>query len=587
MPKIKSSKEYENLIIALAFTAALMIFTGILFDHYYEFNDDVLMKDILSGAYSGRPGALNVQMLSPISAFISFFYRIVPSLPWYGLFLCAFQYVSIGLVIYRASLIANGVKYKLVAAFIVVLFAISVFLSHLVMIQYTVTVAVMSASAIFWFYTIPTDVSRRDFLKQIILPVIILILAFQLRTEMLLLLFPFLGAALIARFSRIEAGHKKEEFIRYLYLAGFVFAGMALSFVINSVSYSSDEWKTFMEEFDARTKVYDYQYVPEYSANKDFYDSIGLSESQVELLTNYDYGIDERIDAEALSAVASYADELRGEGFAVRFPSALKEYIYKVTHLKGGVYGITLFLLYMLLIVVIVTDSESSVKERICRLIFRAVVPLCMRSVSWMYIVYGRREPDRITHPLYFVEILLLAVMLHVELSERTGQKSYLKMAAAVFFTVGGLIFLPGTISDVNSGIKTQEEINLTGRSIDKYCKEHPENFYYEDVYSTIINGETFNEKMFKDVDNGYKNYDLIGGWIMNSPLYRNKISLYGITSASEALLDMDNVFIISSDENGTEWIKRHYEDIGTDVTVTVTDTITEGYNVYTIKRHR
>ncbi len=56
-------KQKENWIIALAVTAVLCLLAGFRFDFFYDLNDDVLMKDILAGVYTGTPEGHNIQML--------------------------------------------------------------------------------------------------------------------------------------------------------------------------------------------------------------------------------------------------------------------------------------------------------------------------------------------------------------------------------------------------------------------------------------------------------------------------------------------------------------------------------------------
>ena len=65
-----------NFIWAFSLTAGMILAVGVFFDYYFDLNDDVLMKDILSGAYTGTPAGHNIQMLYPISAMISLFYRM-------------------------------------------------------------------------------------------------------------------------------------------------------------------------------------------------------------------------------------------------------------------------------------------------------------------------------------------------------------------------------------------------------------------------------------------------------------------------------------------------------------------------------
>ena len=70
----------------------VMLFNAIGGDYFFDLNDDVLMKDILSGAYTGVPEGHNIQMLYPISALISVFYRVFRAPDWYGIFLCFLQF---------------------------------------------------------------------------------------------------------------------------------------------------------------------------------------------------------------------------------------------------------------------------------------------------------------------------------------------------------------------------------------------------------------------------------------------------------------------------------------------------------------
>ena len=54
---------------------------------------------------------------------------------------------------------------------------------------------------------------------------------------------------------------------------------------------------------------------------------------------------------------------------------------------------------------------------------------------------------------------------------------------------------------------------------------ENEDNFYFEDVYSTVA----FSQKMFANVNNTFANYDILGGWMCKSPLYQAKLKQYHI----------------------------------------------------------
>jgi hypothetical protein len=94
-------------------------------------------------------------------------------------------------------------------------------------------------------------------------------------------------------------------------------------------AYSSKDWNIFETMFDNRTQLYDYQSIPGYYGNSEFYSSIGLSKSEQKLLENYNYGIDEKIDGSILGKTAKYADSIRTENTKQRLVRAFAEYKYR------------------------------------------------------------------------------------------------------------------------------------------------------------------------------------------------------------------------------------------------------------------
>ena len=585
MRPAKEKNKYADIIITVMVTLLLILIAAVAYDHYYEFNDDVLMKDILSGTYTGTPSALNVQMLSPIGYFISLFCKLAPQVPWYGLFLCGCQYLCVFIIAYRIVHLTPDLMGSIAAGIIVFLFVMCSMLSHLTMVQYTVTVAILAATASLYLYTIPVDVTGRRFVISALPSIIMVILAFQIRTEMLLLMAPFLAVCGIARWSREKKPFDHSTVRGFLVVIILIVAGMSASFFINSASYSSGDWKVYLMEFDNRTQLYDYQYVPPYDEQSGFYDSIDMTAAQVKLLETYNYALDDRIDGVKIGQVAFFASELRHESLRDRLPEAFREYIYRVTHFKGGSYSLLVLFLYVMLIIAVSSAKDRTPGRKVMILILRVCGLLFMRSISWMYIVYGRRLPDRIVHPLYIIESVILFAMITAEFSGRIRDGRYLRMITGIVLIVGGIIVLPGSISKLNTRMAVQKEINVYGDAIDAYCRKHQENFYFEDVYSTIIDGETFNEKMFANTEPYVKNYDLIGGWISNSPLFREKLLKWGITDVADAILDNDNVFIICSDENDMDWVKDYYADTGTAVKIELTEKIAGHFGVYSVKR--
>ena len=52
-------KRYENCIIASVTILVNILVLSIRFDFYYDLNDDVFMRNVMSGAYTGMPDGHN------------------------------------------------------------------------------------------------------------------------------------------------------------------------------------------------------------------------------------------------------------------------------------------------------------------------------------------------------------------------------------------------------------------------------------------------------------------------------------------------------------------------------------------------
>ena len=197
------SGNYQNYILTLLVLAVNVLLLGFCFDFYYDLNDDTMMLDIMAGAYSGTPDGHNMQTLYPLGAVIALCYRVWGSVPWYGLFLCLCQFGCFWLAAVRLCALteqdggqaaADGagarrgfsIGKKLLLLLVWSLFVWGVCLAHVVNIQYTVTSAMLSATALFLFLTARDTDNVRRFLFQNIPSVVLVILAYQLRSEMLL-----------------------------------------------------------------------------------------------------------------------------------------------------------------------------------------------------------------------------------------------------------------------------------------------------------------------------------------------------------------------------------------------------------------
>lgn len=610
-------KQYDNIIGTVAFLLALIGFISFFYDFYYDLNDDVLMKDILAGVYTGQPESRNIQMLYGISALISLFYRLIPALPWYGIFLCVCQFGSIGLIVYRSLTLCKSRVLKGIIVVLSGLLSLGMLLYHLVFVQYTITCTMLAAAAAFLFYTSDSTLAPKDFLKKNVLPVLLVWLAYLIRSEMLLLVLPMICVAGVCKWGNEPRIFIKDNVIKYGSVIGAILLGLLAGEATHRIAHSSPEWQSFTEYFDNRTELYDFQTIPEYEGNEAFYDSIGLTRWERELLDNYNFGLSEEINEDTLLAIADYAAAGKSEETSLEqeFFKKLRTYCYHLLHVvnrstaeeNSGLpfqwgqeypFNILVLTLYVGIAVISVAGSwryyrdqgsfqQHKAKALICtclRGIWQPAFLFIVRTALWMFIIMRDRQPLRITHSLYFMEFCILVGMLAMALVKAPGKglTSRAGAIAGILICLEVICFFPAGFGSVNYEFRYRDEVNRPYQAMQAYCRQEDNqgNYYFVDVYSTVA----FSEKMFKDVDNRLANHDIMGGWACKSPLYYKKLSAFDITTMEAALLERNHVYLIAEPENDLRWLRGYYAEQNVTIDIVQIDEIAGGMQVYRIR---
>ena len=593
-------KKKENCILTLLFLGILLLVSAIRYDYYFDLNDDVLMKDILAGVYTGDPEGHNIQMLWLISALISVFYRVVRVLPWYGMFLCFCHFLSIGLIVHRSLLLteqmeAFGKKIRLLKGFLFLtelFFALSFLMPHLVCAQYTVTCSMLAAAAAFLFLTTDITLPAGAFIRRNIGTVLLVFLAYLIRSEMLLLLLPLICAAGVIKWSMEKKIFTREHMIKYLSVIGLILLSVGIGQGTHKIAYGSSEWQKFNEFFDNRTELYDFQILPEYEANKEFYDSIGLTEMERELLANYNFGLDEEIDEDLVLKVADYAASIRQaerpfqQNLLDSLKSDYRRMRYGPSHNESDYpWNYMVILAYVAVLVLSLMDREKKMLARTSSAAFRLGFLFAVRMTLWLWLIMRDRVPVRISHSMYFMELCILfafGLILWIKMaaddrSRKTGSVAgVICLAAVLLYSV---MALPFTIRSLDLDTQTKAERNLPYQELYQYLRQQSDEFYFIDVYSSV----GYTEKMFVDVDNSLANYDIMGGWACKSPLQRKKLAAFGISNMEEALLTQDNVYYVQEKGADTRWLIRYYRDHGREITL-IREKALAGFEIYSLQ---
>ncbi len=579
--------ERYNLIMSLGGAVLLWAVLALLFDFYYDLNDDVLIKDIIAGIYTGTPDAHNNQMLYPISLLYAGLYRITDKIPWFGLTEIILLMASFVIMAYRICAMIRKLQYKIIYVFTQMIVFGGLMMWELVNVQYTVVAGILTAAAAVWMYTgAPVGSSEetavglhrdkwgrifriketedrnidRDntipkvykkatyreigtFIKGNLPAIILITIAFNIRSELVLLLSPLLAATAISKW--IDEDHSFDPLVVCGYLGVFLSVCMLMlaSLSVDAIAYGSPEWKEYRRFFDARTDVYDFTGVPDYEENKGFYDKAGISEEQVNLLTDYNYYLDDSIDADMLETIAEGVKSGKAVGrrtFRKTIREALWEYVHNairvmstnpgnsIEHIFADEAGqhtgfnLVVIILYLAIIIMGILKKDASVAVKVLAF-------LIMRSIPWIYVYLQGRVLSRITHPLYILEIMVLISILTRQAAPKGNMTGADRMVRAFAFAVAGFtviisaVMLPARYNYIKASAEERAAANTEYAKILDTVISHPDTYYYVDTYSTV----DATEKIFGQHLISKKNMQLLGGWMGNSPLDKAKQNAY------------------------------------------------------------
>lgn len=570
------------------FTTFLVVGLSVTYDFYYDLNDDTTIKDIISGAYTGKPSAYSVQMLFPLSFCISLCYRAIPGIPWYGLFLCVCQFGAWALIAWRVTGVVKKQWQQYMALCFEMVIYFGLLIRQLVIVQYSVTSGICMATAILLYLTGEEKELPRQNLKQNIASILLVILSFMIRTEMCIMLLPFLVLSGFCKWMSNEKIFTVQNIKRYLYLIGTALIGMTVVLALDKLSIATSEeceaWQAFREFFDERTTLYDFYGIPSYEEHAAFYEMIGCSEESYSLLQNYNFSLDESIDEYLLENVVNYQEKMAKTGCGLAMTAgmisknSLSEaiWLYKeqLIHAKSGVYAYMLLAAYISFVLLAGGRKNSGCYWKMALL-------LVIRSILWIYLFMVDRVLDRVTCPLLVAELMvLLGWIIQESIRVKPIAKNfvYVKLQAIGTYSLLAICAFLACVMNaqkLQSEYEARERINSRWESLLAYCAEHEDAYYAVDVYSsTSYEGISYSEKIYKNVDNSYRNFDICGGWLSKSPLMYEKLGKMQIETLEEALISKDNVYFVATPDKDLSWLVDYYAYKGKTVNPFKVDTI-------------
>lgn len=543
--------KYRRWGVIAAVVFFVLCITGVLFPMMYYLNDDVTMRSILSGTYTGTPDGHAVYMKYPLTGIISLLYRIVTGVPWFSLLMSGFFFLAVTMLLGQLASVSKKLSAADVSLIIcMALLCAALFLPHFVYLHYTVVAAILGSCGLF--------LTALDGGKK---AAVLFILCYCVRSQVFFLLLPFFAIILIWK---LWEKKWRDQVIILAFLAG----GILICMAWNALMYRSEEWKQFAAYNESRTQLYDYHDLLSYEEYRDQYESAGIDEWEYSILEQYTLALDGEVDAKMLQAASDiYSAKREAERSAIEYIKfCLTEYYYHSVYTDKP-YNYILICAYLLTIILLLWKKQWMQFLLVC----------CMaagRSMIWVFLIWQGRFPERIYISLYLIEIMVLAGMICAVVLEHANDKNVkpwsetfpkeekrkrdqsVIVCACILFSLVLLGVSVAQMAVSSASVYLQQENQKKWNALTTYCKNNYKNFYLLDVRSMVsYAGEVWEN------DSGYANYLLVGGWMSATPLLQDRIDGMGASDGGELLIrrtDDERILYIASHERDVNWLSGY-----------------------------
>lgn len=547
--KIKTDKLNILFYILLSVLPILILLVKDMTPIFYN-NDDVFLKQIASGEYTGTPEThlLHIGYLSGL--LISTLYKIAPSLPWYGTFLFVCMYGSILLALFPLFQYLQKTWQKIVLTAVSILVMAGFLFSHMLQIQYTTVTAVVCSASLVYFYLAKEEEKIKAYLKHLIPCLLLFAISFEIRDKACIMMLPIFFFIGVARFIQ-----NRKMLKPLLFFAGTLVCIILVLWGIEKLAYASPEWTAFESYNTNRENIVDYSGYPSYSENKELYDSLNISyQSYISASTRYQLLLDENINVAFMDTVANACPER-----TVSFMDMIKEFWDRhVTSYTDRPLNLIVYVMYAFIMVMALLTRKNKV--------FLDVLAIFIgRMVIWAYLLFVGRSVPRVTQGIYIAELVLLtAVFFYHQLWSDAKEKRKKLISISLTLMIVCISFvtlkwgLPYT-ERIHQDNRSKLSYGETYQDLREYFHNNPDCFYMLDTNSFSY----FTEAVFAQTTVSDSNFVLLGSWPANSPWTDKIAQSNGLGSYEIAALENENVFFVfmNTEFTGYEYLADYYEE--------------------------
>jgi len=570
--KKKIREHWFELVVSLVLVLLAIVGISVEFGYMHRTNDDVLLRSIVSGNYTGTPDAHLVYMMYPLGLLLKFFYTIAGGISWYDIFVVALHYFCWWAILLRLGAFFEKRWQKMLAMLLALAGLLLVDLPYVVLNQYTVLAGVCAATAVLWL-TLSDIENNKGYLLHAAVVVVLMVLTLWIRKEVFYMSLPIGGCILFYQW--MKYCHRKEIVKMWIKKQGVLLGVLAiivmLSFAMEAWAYRSAEWKEFASYNQARKEIFDYYNLAPNELNQVSYESENIGTEEYEVINSMSLVLMPELDADKLQRLANLSKWHKEQ--MEQYYSVYRKTMYAVCDVlfQNSVQplGFVLTIVSVILLTLLMLKRN---KAGFVSVLFA----LLYEALFAGYFIWKNRFPERVSFGLYLMLVMLFVGIMLKDgdvLFEKTGTGDsffwkLVPMLALVFVIANVGIYCYRNVSDQ---VKEYKRGIGQWQQVQYYADQNDENVYLIKANMAGLKGDV----MYLITQKEPSNTLLLGTWLSESPHYHKRSQNLGLGTIGEEFTEQEKIFLLQLEADNTSWLTDYYAKRGKEKQAEVVDTIT------------
>lgn len=513
--KVEFIYKYQNLFFLLLYNFIIVFIIIMFCQPVYETSDDFAIGLISTGVY-GEEYKQYLVFSNVIYGFLLKFLSNIILINWYIVLqyiIVAFSYSILFYLLYKKSCLGAALFFNMLAWCFVGY-------EEIRLIQFTRTASIV---CIVGLILLVYGIINSSF-KSIFVGFVMSLIGSFIRIECFWICLAYIiafSAAYVVH-NRKEINHSKKM-IKMIFIIVF---SVTICSIIDKAYYSADKgWKEYREYNTVRSYLLDLG-VPSWEENQDKYESIGFSQNDVIVLSQWIFNDSNKYTLENMNEIASWRTEKKIDVSFVRD-------FFK--GLCGNLYN-SIFYIAWIFSLIILLSTRTKGGRVLSFLNFIGTIAI------YFYLYYIGRIVARVEFGIW-ISAILINFFAYFEFNKRE------KMSSSNGYSKLSIIL--GTVLFLNVKIIAFDAPPIyenSTRDFLSYLAENTQNLYVLDVRS--FNGACFSFRPYKKADSFYmSNYCFSGEWGTFSPFSKEHNKKLGFDNPIEDLCTKDNVYYVANQD--------------------------------------